>query len=65
MYFYTALQVPHTCKGFFIGLRAIEIALGDIGALDADLPYLARGYRLVVLVKGCHLYRRHISCYKS
>ena len=57
------LQVPHTCKGFFIGLRAVEIALGDIGALDAHLPYLARGHCLVVLVQGCYLNRQHISCH--
>ena len=59
----SVLQVLHTCKGFFIGLRAIEIALGDIGALDADLPYLAWGHCLVVLVQGCNLNRHHDSCH--
>ena len=54
------LQVPHTCKGFFIGLRAVEIALGDIGSLNAHLPYFARGHCLVVLVQGRYLYRQHI-----
>lgn len=49
------LGVAHTCKGFLISLGAVEVALGDIGALNAHLPYLARGQRLVVLVQGGYL----------
>ena len=30
-----------TCKGLLIGLRAVDVALGDIGAANADLPNLS------------------------
>lgn len=55
------LRVPHTCKGFLVSLRAIEVALGDIGALDAHLSYLAGGHSFVVLVKGGHLHRQLVK----
>lgn len=51
--------VGHTGKGFLVGLRAIEVALGDIGPLNAHLPYLAGGRGLVVLVQGSYLHMQH------
>ena len=48
-----------TCKGFLIGFGPVEVALGDIGALDAHLPDLATWHQLVLLVQNAHLQHHH------
>ena len=44
-----------TCEGLLICLRPVEVALGDVGPLDAHLPHLASRQGLVVLVKRSYL----------
>ena len=46
-----------TCKGFFIGLWPVDVALCDVWSKGADFSDLALWHRLGVLVKNGHPHR--------
>lgn len=48
----------HTCVRLLIGLRAIEVALGHIGAADTHLADLRNGHQAILQIQDAHL-RQH------
>ena len=44
-----------TCKSLLVGLWTVEVPLGHIWAIDADLADLASGQLVVLLVQNGHL----------
>ena len=48
-------SIQCTCKRLLISLWAVEVPLGDIWAVDADLADLASGQLLVLLVQDGYL----------